>query len=319
MKFGLSDLEAFVALAELASFRKAAESVHLSQPALSRRIAKLEDALSVRLFDRTTRSVSLTAVGRDFSTKARDLLNELEQSLLAIDDVAATRSGEVTVACVPSAAYYFLPVVIGRYYARYPRIRVRLIDESANTVLSVVARGEADFGINFIGTQDPDVEFKPLLKEAFVAACRHDHPLAGRRKLTWAELRGHDYVTVSKSSGNRLLLDLALAEVRERPSWFYEARHVSTVLGLVEAGLGVAAVPQMAMPTGEHPVLRTIPLVEPRVTRTVGLIRRRGRALSPAAAAFYAMVQAERATRARRSPRRDPAGVGSAAPRRTRA
>ena len=90
MKFGLSDLEAFVALAELASFRKAAESVHLSQPALSRRIAKLEDALSVRLFDRTTRSVSLTAVGRDFSTKARDLLNELEQSLLAIDDVAFT-------------------------------------------------------------------------------------------------------------------------------------------------------------------------------------------------------------------------------------
>ena len=118
MKFGLSDLEAFVALAELASFRKAAESVHLSQPALSRRIAKLEDALSVRLFDRTTRSVRLSAVGREFSPTARDLLSELEQSVLAIEVVAATRRGVVTVACVPSAAYYFLPVVIGRYLAR---------------------------------------------------------------------------------------------------------------------------------------------------------------------------------------------------------
>src|SRR2546422_3085836 len=112
MNFGLSDLEALVALAELTSFRKAAESVHLSQPALSRRIAKLEGVLGVRLFDRTTRFVGPTAVGRVFAAKARGLLDELEESLLAMKDVAATRTGEVTVACVPSAAYYFLPGLI---------------------------------------------------------------------------------------------------------------------------------------------------------------------------------------------------------------
>ncbi len=112
----------------------------------------------------------------------------------------------------------------------------------------------------------------------------------------------HDYVTVSKSSGNRLLLDLALAEVRERPAWFYEARHVSTMLGLVEAGLGVAVAPRLAMPSGDHPVLRAIPLVEPRVTRTIGLIRRRGRPLSPAAAALYELVKSEKpGQRARRT------------------
>ena len=290
MKFGLADLEAFVAVAETSNFGRAAQAVHLSQPALSRRIAKLEDALGVRLFDRTTRSVSLTAVGREFSRKARGLLDELEEALLGMEDIAATRAGEVTVACVPSAAYYYLPGFIRRFHARFSRIRVKVIDEAANTVLGAVVRGEADFGVNFVGTQEPDVDFQPILEEAFVLACRRDHPLARRRKVAWAELEGHEYMTVSKSSGNRLLIDHALARLKKHPRWFYETRHVSTLLGLVEAGLGVAAVPRLALPAEKHASLVAVPLVEPKVTRTLGLIRRQGRALSPAAAELYALM-----------------------------
>ncbi len=294
MNFDLADLRAFVALAELESFRAAAEALHLSQPALSRRIEKLEGALGVRLFDRTTRSVNLTAVGRDFARKARDLLDELENTLLGIRDVAAKRTGEVTVACVPSAVHYFLPGVMKQYHERYPKIRVRVVDEDANAVLSTVIRGEADFGLNFIGTQEPEIEFEPVLKEPFVAACRRDHPIARKRKLTWAELNEYEYMTVAKSSGNRLLIDLALTDIPARPRWFYEVRHVSTLVGLVEAGLGVAAVPRLAMPGTDHPVLVSIPLVEPTVTRTVGLIRRRGRSLSPAAQQLYDLLLASR-------------------------
>jgi DNA-binding transcriptional LysR family regulator len=307
MKINVPDLEAFVAVAELSSFRRAAEHVHLSQPALSRRIAKLEDALGVRLFDRTTRTVNVTAVGRDFAAKARSLLDSLEHSLLALGDVAASRAGEVTVACVPSAAYYFLPNVIARYHQRFPRIRVRIIDEAANATLAAVVRGDADFGLNFIGTQDPDIDFEPLLREPFVVACRKDHVLALKRRVTWAELGAHDYMTVSKSSGNRLIIDLALADARQRPTWFYEVRHVSTLLGLVEAGLGVAAVPQLAMPGSNHPLLVAVPLVEPTVERTLGIVRRHGRTLSPAALALYELVKQERkavrANRARSRPR----------------
>lgn len=290
MKFSLSDLEACVALADTASFRRAAESVHLSQPAFSRRIAKLEEALGVRLFERTTRTVSLTAVGREFVHEARELLSGLEETLLGMADIATTRAGEVTVACVPSAAYYYLPQFIRGFREQFPRIRVRVIDEAANTVLASVVRGEADFGLNFIGTQEPQVEFQAILEEPFVLACRRDHPLAKKRRVAWAELSHHDYMTVSKSSGNRLLIDLALARAKVRPQWFYEMRHVSTMLGLVEAGLGVAAVPRLALPAAEHPGIAIVPLVEPALTRTLGLIRRRGQQLSPAAQAFYAML-----------------------------
>ncbi|OYT86830.1 MAG: LysR family transcriptional regulator [Burkholderiales bacterium PBB6] len=287
INFDLNDLLAFRAVAELSSFRKAAESVHLSQPAFSRRIDKLEQALGVRLLERTTRRVTLTTVGRDFERKVRELLDDLDTTLLSIRGVAATRMGEVTVACVPSTVYYYLSQVISRYHEMSPKVRVRVYDAGANEVLAAVARGEADFGVNFMGSQEGELEFKPLAEERFVAACRRDHPIAGMRRVTWAQLADYDFISVNRASGNRLLLDQALAGVPGRPQSIYETQHVTTMLGLVEAGLGVAAVPSMAMPGPDHPLLVSVPLVDPVVTRRVGLIRRRGRPLSPTAQQLY--------------------------------
>lgn len=287
LNFDLPDLLAFRAVAEIGNFRRAAESVHLSQPAFSRRIDKLEQALGVRLLERTTRRVGLTAIGRDFARKVAQWLDDLDGTLLAVRGVAATRMGEVTVACVPSTVYYHLSQVIGRYRERYPKLRVRVFDAGAGEVLAAVARGEADFGLNFIGSQEPEIEFRTLLEERFVAACRRDHPLAKRRQVSWADLAAYDFINVAKTSGNRLLLDQALAGIAVRPEGLYETQHVTTQLGLVEAGLGVAAVPSLAMPGKDHPLLVSIPLVDPVVTRRVGLIRRKGRTLSPAAQQLY--------------------------------
>jgi DNA-binding transcriptional LysR family regulator len=188
---------------------------------------------------------------------------------------------------VPSTVYYYLSEVIRRYHERCPKVRVKVLDAGANEVLAWVARGEADFGLNFIGAQEGDLEFKPLVEERFVAACRRDHPVARLRRVSWAQLAQHDFISVGRTSGNRVLLDQALAGLAGRPQAIYEAQHVTTTLGLVEAGLGVAAVPAMAMPGPGHPLLVSVPLVDPVVTRRVGLIRRRGRALSPAAQQLF--------------------------------
>ncbi|MFO1305489.1 MAG: LysR family transcriptional regulator [Burkholderiales bacterium] len=333
INFDLGDLRAFVAVAELSSFRAAAETIHLSQPALSRRIDKLEEALGVRLFDRDTRNVELTAVGRDFARKARALMDDLDSILLGVRDVAANRWGQVTLASIPSTVHYFLPAVLRRYHERFPRIRVRIIDDSANEVLSAVVHGEAELGLNMIGSDEPTLDFEPLLSEPFVAACRRDHPLARQRSVTWAELTRYDFMTVDKASGNRLTLDLALATTQDRPQPCFESRHVSTLVGFVESGLGVAAVPRLAMPRKGHPLLASVPIVDPEVTRTVGIIKRRGRSLSPAAQHLYDMLRtvaqsdtsapkpAPRAT-PRRAPRDAPAAAGARArngrPARTR-
>ena len=221
-KFDLADIQAFAAVAELQSFRAAAESIHLSQPAFSRRIDKLEEALGVRLLDRTTRRVTLTAVGRDFARKTRVWLDDLDGMLMGLGDVAARRMGEVTIACVPSAVYYFLPQVVKRYHERFPKIRVKVHDASANEVLVAVAQGDADFGLNFIGSQEAEIEFKPVLAERFVAACRRDHVLARRKKVSWAELGQHDQ-NISPEEASRLLGEDVARKVRETTLAIYEA------------------------------------------------------------------------------------------------
>ncbi|MDE2120206.1 MAG: LysR family transcriptional regulator [Betaproteobacteria bacterium] len=294
VNFELHDLIAFRAVAELGSFSKAAEAVHISQPAFSRRIDKLEQALGIRLLERTTREVKLTTVGREFARSIGTLLDGLDETLLTVRGVGTGRMGEVCIACVPSTVYYFLSNVIQRYRAQYPKLRVRVFDASANEVLAAVTSGEADFGINFLGGSEPEVDYRPLLTERFVIACRRDHPLATLRRATWRDLEAHDFILTAKSSGNRLLLDQALAGTSTRLRPVYEAQHVTTLLGLVEAGLGVAAVPSLAMPPYEHPLLMSIPLGEPQVTRRIGLIKRRGRQLSPEAQQLYEFVAARR-------------------------
>lgn len=302
----LAELRAFIAVADHASFSAAAAELHLSQSALSRRIERLENALGAKLFERTTRKVALSAVGREFLRRARELLDGLEESMMNIREVAEKMRGEVTVACVPSAVRYFLPQVLRDYHRLYPNIVLRIVDEGANGVLAAVARSEADFGLNYIGTQEPDVDFEPILKEPFVLACRRDHVLAKRKKVSWAELNEHEYMTVTKASGNRMVLDQALTDTPLRPRWFCEVRHVLTIVGLVEAGLGIAAVPRLAMPPADHPLLVSVPLVEPAVERTIGLIRLRARHLPPAAQQLYDMIRAMGSV-----PARKPAAVSA--------
>jgi DNA-binding transcriptional LysR family regulator len=292
MSLELANLRAFVAVAELGSFHAAAGALHLSSPALSHRIANLEETLGARLFERTTRQVTLTPIGRELSTKARHLLNEVEGALLGIRDLTQGWKSAVVIACVPSAAYYFLPRVLLRYQKAFPSVHVRIMDEGANDSLSRVLRGEAEFGLNFMGAEQGEIEFEPIMHEEFVLICRRRDPLAGRRKVAWAELSGRRFIGVSRSSGSgiRLLLDLALAEAPERPNFCYEVRHISLLPALVEAGLGIAALPRSAVPDSGRGRLATIPLTGPVVTRTLGLMKRRGRVLSPAAEQLYSML-----------------------------
>lgn len=290
LRFDLDDLQAMVAVVEQGGFRAAALALNLSQPALSRRVGKLEEALGVQLFERTTRRVALTLVGREFYGRAVEILQGVEASLHNIGDLSLS-FGEVTVACVPSVAHNFLPPIMQRFHLQFPRTRLRIIDEGAHAVLNNVARGESDFGINFLGADEPGVDFEPILQERFVMACRFDHALAKRRSVTWDDIGKHPYITVAKSSGNRMVLDRARAPGEKQLVSMLEVRHVSTLLEMVKAGLGIAVVPQLAMPTDSASVLRAVALKGEGITRSLGVIRRAGRVLSPGAQHFYDMMK----------------------------
>ena len=304
INFELLDLRSFILVVELGTFRKAAEALNLSQPALSRRIQSLEAALGAPLLERSTRHVAPTAFGREIEPLARRLIDEFENRLLSISGVGDRQAGQVTIACVPTAAFYFLPKAIKEFRNQYPRIGFRILDLSSAPALDSVARGEAEFGINFIGSSSGDLKFTPLVEDPFVLACRRDHPFAGRRSLKWKDLEGQQLIGVSRASGNRVLLDAALAKTTVRLSWFYEVNHLSTSLGLVERGLGVSVLPRLATPQEDHPLLMTVPLVDPLVTRTIGIVERRVGRLSPAAQRFRDMLAGSWTTgRKRKTPR----------------
>ena len=298
--FDLDDLIALRTLADLGSFRKAAAAVHLSQPAYSRRIEKLERALGVRLVERTTRRVTLTAAGREFERKMRVLLDDLDNALLAIRGDPATRGDRVTVACVPSVLTGIVAPLLDRYRQSHPRVQVIVLDVKSNEVREAVSQGEADFGLSFVDMPDGNVEFAPLFDEQFMLACRPDHPLSAHPAVAWAELGAHAFIALARTSGNRLVLDRALAGRGLRPRVAYEVQTGAAALALVEAGLGVAAMPAAAL--AGHPTLGSVPLCEPEVWRTVGLIRRRASALSASAAQLFDLFQ-----QTRRAPHGEPA------------
>ncbi len=285
--YDLTDIKAFVTVAKLGSFTAAAAEMHMSQPALSRRIEKLETALNTRLLKRTTRKVDLTPVGMEFNRRATELLHNFDEALLGIGDAAKNFSGEVNFSCMPSASRFFLPPILCAYHQRFPGITVRVIDQGATDAIAAVKRREADFAFNHLDTQDPELTSTLILQERLVLACPPSHPLAHRPSVKWAELCAYDYMSVTKASSNRLLIDMALATLPDKPRAFCEAQHVSTLVSFVEAGLGIAAVPNMCMPVAKHPNLVSVPLTHPVVSRKVGLISRRGSRLSLAAQKLY--------------------------------
>ncbi|MBL8383959.1 MAG: LysR family transcriptional regulator [Burkholderiales bacterium] len=322
MNFDLQQLAAFIAVAERGSFRAAAEAIHLSPPALSRRIERLEASLGIRLFHRTTREVELTGLGRTFLERARAAFDDLAAATLGITEIGARQSGRVTIGCVPSAAFYFLPSVIRPFTEQYPELRLRIIDENDAEVARAVIAGEADFGIGFLGSRVPELDFEPLRVDAFVLAVRRDHALAGRAEVRWTDLAGMRLLAPSRASGNRQLLDDALSRAGLRPVFAVEVNRVSTQLGMVEAGLGVGVVPGLTLPASAHLALVGIPLVGPSVTRTLGILSRHGARLHPAAQILHGHLRAAfrdgaaRADRGGRTPARPPAAGAVRARRR---
>lgn len=215
MKHELSSMKAFVILAESSSFNNAAKLLNITQPALTRRIKKMEEDLHIQLFERTTRKVTLTKAGKRLLPEARELIKKFDETLFNIRDMNAYHRGMVTLACIPTAVFYFLPLAIGKFNELYPNIKVRILEQGTNNCMESVLCNESDFGINMNNVTNSSIDFTPLVNEPFVLACRRDHPLAKKQLVEWQELVGYKMIGVRSSSGNRLLIEQQLADKPE--------------------------------------------------------------------------------------------------------
>ena len=289
----LRELSAFCALAEQRSFTRAAADCHLSQPAFSALIKALEEKVGARLFDRTTRSVELTAEGRVLLESAPRLLRDAEQALADVRDHVARRRGRVALAVLPSLAAGWLPPLLARYHLDFPGVALDVADVLSDDCISRVRSGRADFALASTRSASPELLTEPFCGDGFHMVCRRDHALAQRRQpLTLADLAPYPIVQLARSSSVRQSLEAAIYPHQLRT--VLELDQLSTVAGMVRAGLGLAVVPTLTLFHFADEALVCKPFSVPGLLRQVFIVRRADRSLSSAAQELYDRALAQR-------------------------
>ncbi|GAB7525470.1 LysR substrate-binding domain-containing protein [Paraburkholderia sp. 2C] len=289
MNVTLRQLRVFIEVARRQSFSRAGDEIGLTQSAVSRCVRELEAELGLKLIDRTTREVRLTDGGGNLVASVSRLLTDLDDVLREIREIGEQRRGRVVVAASPTIACRLMPQVIAACSRQFPYIALGLRDDVQSDVVRKVKSGEVDFGVVVGPIAAEDLLTEMLMTDSFCVVSRADHPLAKRQQVEWKALDGERLVMLDQASGSRPIIDAAMSEQDVHATVVQELGHPATVYGLVEAGIGVSVLPWLALPLPADATLVARPLM-PRAERTVELVRRRDRSLSPAAEAVWGLI-----------------------------
>ncbi|MEC9483223.1 MAG: LysR family transcriptional regulator [Halomonas sp.] len=291
MNPSIKQLKAFVAVAHSRSLAEASERIHLSQPALSIAIRKLEETVGGPLFARTTRQLWLTPEGEAFLPVAIRLLNDWTEAFEDLNERFMKKRGKVTLAALPTLAAGLLPEIIAAFRERHPQINLSLHDVLADQVNQLVREGRAGLGFSVPPQQSDDLAFEPVLTDRYVVVCPLGHPLLEQQTVTWAQLSNYPFIGINRLSSSRQDIDRVMAEVGQPLDILCDASQIATVGRMVAAGLGISVLPALSFRQIASEGIAHRPLSEPTINRELGVIMRRRHSLSAAAAAFLGLVR----------------------------
>lgn len=291
MNISLRQFQAFVTVARLSSFTRAAKHLNLSQPALTMQIRQLEGALGVRLFDRSTRVVKLTPIGRELAPTVERVLLEIDAVMVNTKELASHIIGIVTIGALPSISSKMLPSTIAEFQKQYPGIVVRLRDVLAYRNVRMVKEEEVDFGIGTLRMPDSDIKFTPILTDHLGVIFPAGHPMERRRVITLKSLTDFPLILMDPETSVRDLVDRAFESIGEVAVPTFEAIYPSTALALVKAGLGITIQPSSSMELASSRGLKFRTIRHPGLTRQIGVIQNARRSLSPSAEAFIRILR----------------------------
>lgn len=282
----LSQIEAFVSVAEHLSFRKAAQKLHMSQPALSRCIQGAEDQVGAKLFDRNTRNVSLTSAGAAFFPIAQRLLVDFQRSLEDVAQFLDGSRGSIAIAALPSISSAFLPTVVSQFARDWPQVSLRITCPHHKMVEQLVISGEVDFGITMPPSKLERLDWKLLLNDEFVLVCGPEHPLASCKTAVWKVFENHPFIELSPTTSMFMLTQSMFKQLHIEVKPTYQIGGMLLMAKLIADGHGITAVPRLALPLFGDNKLCVIPLRAPVLTRSLGVLTRQGRSLSVVARNF---------------------------------
>ena len=289
----LQQLRLFEAVARHSNFTRAAEEVHLSQPAVSIQVKRLEENVGFALFEQVGKRITLTEAGRELYAASKDVLGRLAELDGAIDALRGEVAGSLRVTAVTSAKY-FLPHLLGAFLRRYPDVEPKLMVANRSSLLERVADNEDDLYVMGHVPEESDVEEYPFLENIIAVVASPDHPMAQRDHIPLGEIAAERFLVRESGSGNRKVVEEFFAEQGQRITPYMELGSAEAIKQGVMAGLGISALSlhnlRLEVAAGQIVVLKVegFPL-----RRRWNVVHRKGKRLSKAALSFIEFLQAE--------------------------
>lgn len=280
----LRHLRYFAAVADKLNFSRAAEAVHVAQPAISQQIRLLEKELGVRLFDRVGGRVSLTQAGAALLPHALGILAAVEAARQAVGELGSLTRGTASLGAPPTVSGHLLPGLLTRFRREHPGLEVTLREAGTQALLKLIEDGLLDLAVVVTDRLPPVVEQQPFLSERYVLAVGAKHRLAKAGTVRLADLGGEAFILFPEGYKLREVTLAACRAAGFEPRVALDGGAMQSALEFVASGLGVALVPELALRRARG--IRGLSIADQDLRRSLGLVWRKGHYLSPAARAL---------------------------------
>jgi len=294
LRFKLEELETFLTVAELGSFSRAAESLGLSQPSVTSRVQRLEAQVGISLISRTTRRIVLTDAGERLQTTGDATLRDLRILLETFRKESEVRKRRVTIAAPPMLSAVVLPPIITRYVQSHRQAEVKLHDLPAASALAELADGTADMAIMVLDGHHPEFKFESLTQEECAVVTPLRHPLLAKKEVLFEDIVRYPLLI---PDFYRALREVFAAEFTKRGLRFEplaqmnDVSNISTVIGMVAAGMGITFVPRTLISRDQRGTVGIVPIKGFRLVRHYGIVTKRDKPMSTAARSFARFVR----------------------------
>lgn len=288
----LRQIKYFIEVAKREHVTAAAQALHVAQSAVSRQIANLETELGVDLFIREGRTVRLTPIGKVFLKHMKRAVNVLDDARQVVDEYVDPQKGTIHIGFSASLASYILPTAIYHFREQYPEVKFELNQGSYNELVDDVIKG--DFNIAILGPIPPEhekVKSTVLFTEDIVALLPSNHPLSRRSAIELIELRDDPFVLLPKGFILRDVIEEGCLQRGFQPSVSFEGKDLEAVKGLVSAGLGVTLIPEVTIVDCLPRATVKVPVIQPRLRRSIGALIPKERELLPTEKLFYEFMK----------------------------
>ena len=284
----LRQIQYFIEVAKREHVTEAATHLHIAQSAVSRQIFNLESELGVDLFIREGRNVKLTTIGRIFLQHVEEAVTILDNARREVKEYLDPGHGTIRIGFPSSLATYTMPTAISAFRDRYPEVKFQLKQGAYYDLIDHVAKGEIDMALlGPVPMKEKKVKGSILFSENLVALLPVSHHLANASSLKLSQLREDGFIMFPGGYILREILVEACQQQGFQPNVAFEGEDIDAIRGLVSAGLGVTVIPEITLIDGLPRATVKIPIIEPNVTRTVGIIIPRERQLLPTQNLFY--------------------------------